>query len=320
MCIRDSYNTTGCYNNFFGLRTGQSNTTGSNNNFFGLDVGFCNTTGCHNNFMGEGAGRCNTTGGYNNFFGDNAGQQNTTGCHNNFLSRSAGRNTTTGCHNNFFGQFAGCSNTTGKYNNFFGLEAGQFGTTGSRNNFFGQQAGRYNTGNNNFFGGYLAGRCNTTGSCNVQIGNNAQGSSATVSNEVTINNGTNFARFQGAATAWTFTSDQRDKTNIQNFNLGRDFLKNIQPRKFEWNFRHTEADKGKEATGFIAQEVQEVIEEFNVSYTNLVDTNNPDQYTLGATNFIPILVNAIKELDAENTILKTRLEALEAHVGIATNT
>jgi len=33
-----------------------------------------------------------------------------------------------------------------------------------------------------------------------------------------------------------------------------------------------------------------------------------------------VLVNAIKELDAENTLLKTRLEALEAHVGIATNT
>jgi hypothetical protein len=31
------------------------------------------------------------------------------------------------------------------------------------------------------------------------------------------------------------------------------------------------------------------------------------------------LVNAVKELDAENTTLKERLEALEAHVGITTS-
>jgi hypothetical protein len=31
------------------------------------------------------------------------------------------------------------------------------------------------------------------------------------------------------------------------------------------------------------------------------------------------LINAVKELDAENTTLKARLEALEAHVGITTS-
>ena len=125
--------------------------------------------------------------------------------------------------------------------------------------------------------------------------------------------------------SWTFTSDQRDKTDIQPLPLGRDFLRDVKPRKFTWNHRHTTTDNGKEAIGFIAQEVLETVEEFNVPYTNLVDTNDPEHYTLGATNLIPILVKAIQELDTElsgvntelaqvkqeNQDLKTRLEALE---------
>jgi len=41
---------------------------------------------------------------------------------------------------------------------------------------------------------------------------------------------------------------------------------------------------------------------------------------LGLTNdyLLPVLVNAIKELDQENTLLKAEIAAIKAHVGIST--
>ena len=50
---------------------------------------------------------------------------------------------------------------------------------------------------------------------------------------------------------------------------------------------------------------------YDVPYTALVDTNDPEHYSFGASGLIPIIVNAIKELDAENQELRARIEALE---------
>ena len=314
--------TGGSYNTFFGFGSGRNN-TGSFNTFIGCNAGFCNTSGNNNTFIGAysgcgGAG--GITGSHNIGIGTQTGRSLTSGCHNTFLGRYAGRNTT-GSFNNFVGAYAGCNATTGSCNIFEGFGAGRGlinPVTGSSNIAIGSGAGANLTGGTyNTFFGRLAGCTNTLGSSNVIIGCNAQGSSATVSNEVTISNGTNFARFQGAASAWTFTSDQRDKTNIQDLTIGRDFLRNIKPRKFEWNHRNNDNDIGKEASGFIAQEVLEIVEQFNVPYTNLVDTNDENQYTLGTTNLIPIMVNAIKELDFENRELKNRILEIERRVGIS---
>ena len=305
-------NTAGSCNNFIGCCAGRSNLTGSNNNFMGRYAGRSNTTGSNNNFFGDSAGQFSTTGCNNNFFGDGAGCRNTAGCNNNFFGGGAGGYNTTGCHNNFFGDGAGCNNTTGINNNFFGDGAGYCNTTGCHNNFFGLGAGYCNiTGCYNNYIGRAAG-FSATGSRNVVLGGNArQTSTTTISNEVTIDSGTNFARFQGAATAWTFTSDQRDKANIIDLPLGSEFLAKIKPRKFDWNFRHTDNNKGDPASGFIAQEVLEVIQEFDADYTGIVNTNDPNQYTLGSASLIPVMVNAIKELMQEVEDLKERVSVLE---------
>jgi hypothetical protein len=147
---------------------------------------------------------------------------------------------------------------------------------------------------------------NTSGGANVGVGAGAALSSGTVSNEVNIYNGTTTARFQGGASSWSFVSDQRDKSNIADLNLGLSFITKLQPRTFEWNFRHTEVDRGKLTSGFIAQEVLTVMESENAMYTHLVDTNDPEQYTLAQTNLIPMLVNAIKELTARLEILENK--------------
>ena len=119
------------------------------------------------------------------------------------------------------------------------------------------------------------------------------------------------ARFQGVASAWAFVSDARDKANIQDLTLGLDFIAALKPRKFEWNLRHTDADQGKQAAGFIAQEVLETIETFDASYTNLVDTNDPNQYTFAQSNMIPVLVNAVQELTIIVKELQLELAALK---------
>ena len=131
--------------------------------------------------------------------------------------------------------------------------------------------------------------------------------SATVSDEVNIGTSAVTARFQGAAAAWSFVSDERDKKEIKDLELGVDFVNKLKPRKFKWDLRNSEVDKNKQASGFVAQEVQEILEQTNTGYTGIVDTNNPDQYTVAQSNLIPILVKAVQELSAEVKQLKQQL-------------
>jgi hypothetical protein len=212
-----------------------------------------------------------------------------------------------------------------------GYQAG-FNTRCSNNIFIGCNAGggavvTPKLGNSNIGIGRFAG-CNSVynGTCNILIGDSVVGNAGAVTNQVIIGhgapnlvssnivnlyNGVVNASFQGAAAGWTFLSDARDKSDVEDLALGLDFIREVKPRKFKWDIRDSEVDKGKEAAGFIAQEVLEVTEKFNAPYSGLVGTDNPDQYTLASTNFIPFLVNAVKELAAEVDKLKDEIQTLK---------
>ncbi len=209
-----------------------------------------------------------------------------------------------------FGCEALISQTSGERNSAFGAECMELLTTGVDNSAFGHNAGDKLTGDQNTLIGSSAGSSGTndltSGDANILIGYNSAVSSATVSNEVNLYNGSVTARFQGAAAAWSFVSDARDKKDIEDLELGLDFVNKLKPRKFKWDLRNSDVDKDKEASGFIAQEVKEVLDEINADYTGIVDTNNPDQYTVSQANIIPMLVNAIQELKAEIELLKSK--------------
>ena len=126
-------------------------------------------------------------------------------------------------------------------------------------------------------------------------------STATVGNEVSIWGGTTVARFAQGAVAWTFVSDGRLKENVADLALGLDFVSKLQPRSFDWKV------DGQHAAGFIAQEVDEVIQEFDADYLGVVNKADSEQFGVASAALIPVLVNAIKELSAEVEALKAKL-------------
>jgi hypothetical protein len=79
-------------------------------------------------------------------------------------------------------------------------------------------------------------------------------------------------------------SDIRLKSNIQNEQLGLDFIKQLQPKTFKYkstsNIKH----------GFIAQDL------LNIGYNDFVDKDSNNFYSLRIIDLIAPIVNAIKEL------------------------
>jgi len=115
--------------------------------------------------------------------------------------------------------------------------------------------------------------------------------------------------------AFGVASDIRDKHVFGCVQHGRDFLRNINPIKYSFKDRETnEITDERVRYGFSAQEVLELEGDENIIVQNI----NPDKLGITHDYLLPVLVNAIKELDAENTLLKAEIAAIKAHVGIST--
>jgi hypothetical protein len=209
---------------------------------------------------------------------------------------------TTGNLNVAVGGYALYSNTIGDWNTAVGDGAMDVNTSGSCNTAVGLGSlGVLTTGCRNTSIGANSGQSLTTGCSNVLIGYAAPASSSSVSNEVTIYNGTNYARFQGAAVAWTFTSDARKKEKIQDLPVGLNFVNKLQPRTFDWK------ETGAHSAGFIAQEVDEVVQSHSAEYLGVVNKDDPECYGVAGAALVPVLVKAIQELSAKVTELEEKL-------------
>jgi hypothetical protein len=180
-------------------------------------------------------------------------------------------------------------------------------------------------GNYNVAIGQFAGNSITTGGNNICIGVDADPSAADATNQIVIGSSTtglgdNYAVIGNANVTRLYvasdgagvlyadgtiqSSDKRLKENIEDTDLGLDFINKLRPVKY--NYIKDKHD-GKTKYGIIAQEVQEVLKESNNE--DFAGIKDSDEY-LGAdyVQFVAPLIKAVQELSAEVKLLKQQLK------------
>lgn len=177
---------------------------------------YCTLIGGYAGYDMDGGDNCVYIGYYAGYGGGTGGLNTACGNYSQRFVTSATRNTS-------FGYLSMASASSGSYNSSLG-----FGS-----------AGGITTGNYNTAVGYNALNDNTndyTGDNNVCLGNAAMPSSASVSNEITLGD-SSISTLRCQVQTISSLSDQRDKTAIEDLDLGLDFIKAMKPRKFAWNRR-----------------------------------------------------------------------------------
>lgn len=293
--------------------------------------------GTRNSFLGENAGASITTGDSNVGIGFNALQSNQTGNENIAIGRAALDSSTGGGNNVAIGGNAAAS-TAGSNNVCIGSgAASNMSAFSSENVIIGRSAangggsgmvrsvvigdvacvtnipsdavaigansmtstsGQYNTAVGQGSGSSIG-----TGTNNSCFGNEADPSTSGVSNEITLGN-SSVSTLRCQVTSITALSDARDKKDVEDANIGLDFINDLRPVKFVWDTRDG-AKKDIKEVGFIAQELDEVQQKHGVEdHLQLVLKNNPDKLEASQGKLIPILVQAIKDLKKEIDELK----------------
>lgn len=97
-------------------------------------------------------------------------------------------------------------------------------------------------------------------------------------------------------------SDRRLKEDIRPAESGLSKVRALEPVTFAWKNRSS-SGPGERQYGFIAQDVQRVL-------PDLVDTTTDGMLSVETTAMIPILAQAVKELDAQNAQLRAELDEL----------
>lgn len=215
--------------------------------------------------------------------------------------------------NTVMGNGAGFTLDGGESNTFYGVSSGSNILDAGFNSCFGRAAGSDATSGDN---------------CTL-VGYNAQKSTNTVSNEITLGNA-NVTKFR-CQVSLTVLSDERDKTDIDRCLIGLDFIMDLNPKTYRMNnrsrYKYTDesgndinnvndgslADKNK-AVGFLAQDLVNVIG-WNYGAQDLGLVNGTDdQLEVTYQALIPVMINAIQELKKENESLEERITRLEALV------
>ena len=231
------------------------------------------------------------------------------------------QDTADGVGNTIIGYYAGTWRSTGDYNTCIGHEAGRGATapgdgspaTGDGNTCVGRGAGEdLRSGDNNL----LLGR---------DAGKNASPSGTVSTHDNKICLGNNSITDAYILVDWTVTSDRRDKTDIEPFNHGLSWINKLNPVTYRWdmrsNYEDGKPDGSKKASqlnvGLIAQDELDVEKEHGYGDTvenMLVSHINPGgNYGMQYSKLVPILINAVKELSAQNEALVARITALESN-------
>ena len=267
----------------------------------GLTIGEGGGVTTSNTALGVSALTSNTNSGANTAVGFEALKLNLTGDSNTAVGHQA-LESNLASSNTAVGASSLTLNTTGASNTACGGGTLSANLIGSSNAALGANALLVSTSDGNTAVGATALSTLTTGSNNTGVGFNAQPSTATVSNTITLGN-SSIATLRCQVTTITALSDQRDKKDIVDIPAGLDFVQALRPVAFMWNMR----DGGKidvPEFGFIAQELQAAQETTGITVPNLVSLENPDRLEASQSTLLPVLVKAIQELKAELDALK----------------
>jgi hypothetical protein len=112
--------------------------------------------------------------------------------------------------------------------------------------------------------------------------------------------------------SWTAFSDARLKEDIHPYTRGLAELRALRPVRYKYKKEYWAASD-RHFTGLIAQEVQDVVPEMVHPYQfQAIGDKLLDVLAVDPSDLTYMLINAVKELDAENQQLKARLAAVEA--------
>jgi hypothetical protein len=345
---QSGYLTTGNGNTLLGNSAGYYVTSGANNTYVGNNAGsnIAASTGSFNTGIGGGALVNNTTASNNTAVGYQAGYTGTTGADNTFVGTKAGYSKTTSNQNTFIGSSAGYYVTTGANNTVIGTYNGNQGSLDIRtsSNYivlsdgdgnprqYTNSSGFTKWGNNNnqepsstrySFVSDVSDDVFEVRNTNASFGsamivalptrNTTNGSFKTFSY---YNIGASAFKFyvidSGAiystSTSITSISDQRFKENIQDIDVGLAQVMALKPRRFDW--KDGKGEDRKNAVGFIAQEVQDVLPDLVTNF-EISEDDKTKYFGLRSQDLIPTLVKAIQELKAELDTVKAELAALK---------
>ena len=335
--------TEGDGNNVLGYQALDANTTGNNNVAIGESALGANTTASNNVAIGHEALLSNTTGGENTAIGYKALDAATTADNNVAIGYNTATNLTTGEYNTIVGTLC-MKNGTTAYQNFIGGRAAWSSTfTGGNNVIIGFDAGKVMTvGGGNVIIGKDAGDDLTTGNHNTIIGHeckaNGGGRAYSVvmgyfaeaqSNEAfLVGRGGTDSQIAFGATSITAPSDERLKEDVQDEQIGLDFINELRPVTFRWKkekdvptdmraYKEGSEERvmnGKYNHGFIAQEVKQAIDnyDFKEGFDLWTEDDHEDgRQRLGESALISILVKAVQQADDKIDALEARIQELE---------
>lgn len=169
----------------------------------------------------------------------------------------------------------------------------------------------------------LGSNANCTGNAQVQLGS-------------TISNTYSYANIQNI-------SDARDKADIRDSILGLEFISQLRPVDYRWNYREdyvlptgdyevingvkvpitaTLPNDGSKTRsrfhhGFIAQEVKQTMDTMGIDFGGYQDhkiNGGQDKLSISYTELIAPMIKAIQELKIEVNMLKAQVETLQSKI------
>ena len=265
-------------------------------------------------------------------------------CDNVAIGRNAGVNITCGDDNVLIGKCAGDGITCGINNIAIGSEPGHRITSAASNITIGRIAGSFiTTGENNVIMGQEAGGGLNAGTNNTMIGQNAGSNPEISGNRAdTVTFGNHQITGFNVSASLGNPSDCRDKTDVEDLDLGLGYIKALRPVYYKWDkrgdyepfftkvpktdaeitaYKNFEPDGTKKKPrweiGLLAQEAL-TAEQAHTSKTGtgddegvIVQGSENRTYNMSYQKIIMPLIKSVKELDAQLAALTTRVAALE---------